>query len=81
MKGKSKLPDLREGEEGMFRGTRGNVNQHVPPNWTWRTEGEYQLTFSPATIHNASRSTASVRLMLFSNSLVIITSSSDDLTP
>lgn len=36
-------------------------------------------TFSPATIHSASRSTASVLLMLFSSSLVIITSSSEAL--
>lgn len=36
-------------------------------------------TFSPATIHNASRSTASVLLMLFSSNRVIMTSSSDAL--
>lgn len=38
------------------------------------------LTFSPARIQSASRSTASVRLILFSNNLVIITSSSDALS-
>ena len=38
------------------------------------------LTFSPARIQSASRSTASVLLILFSSSLVIITSSSDALS-
>lgn len=38
-----------------------------------------ERTFSPARMQSASRSTASVRRMLFSNKRVIKTSSSDDL--
>jgi uncharacterized membrane protein YbhN (UPF0104 family) len=41
-----------------------------------KTEQARRRTFSPATTHKASRSTASLRLMAFSNNRVSITSSS-----